>query len=122
MRPLADRYRVSREKLAYLIDSTAAPVANLALIGTWIGFEVSVIADSFKAAGIALEPYWAFFAEPAVSVLPDFRAGVYRVVAGVASGLRGDVSGGDAGAHNGQGAGGRRVAAGELRLRRTNAA
>ncbi len=60
MRPLADRYRVSREKLAYLIDSTAAPVANLALIGTWIGFEVSVIADSFKAAGIGLEPYWAF--------------------------------------------------------------
>lgn len=60
MRPLADRYRVSREKLAYLIDSTAAPVANLALIGTWIGFEVSLIADSFKATGIALEPYWAF--------------------------------------------------------------
>ncbi len=60
MRPLADRFRVSREKLAYLIDSTAAPVANLALIGTWIGFEVSLIADSFKSANIALEPYWAF--------------------------------------------------------------
>ncbi|MCS6922776.1 MAG: hypothetical protein NZM10_00200, partial [Fimbriimonadales bacterium] len=60
MRPLADRFRVSREKLAYLIDSTAAPVANLALIGTWIGFEVSLIADSFQAAGIQLEPYWAF--------------------------------------------------------------
>lgn len=60
MRPLADRFRVSREKLAYLVDSTAAPVANLALIGTWIGFEVSLIADSFKAAGITLEPYWAF--------------------------------------------------------------
>ncbi|MCX7993979.1 MAG: Na+/H+ antiporter NhaC family protein [Fimbriimonadales bacterium] len=60
MRPLADKYRVSREKLAYLIDSTAAPVANLALIGTWIGFEVSLIADSFKASGIGLEPYWAF--------------------------------------------------------------
>ncbi len=60
MRPLADRFRVSREKLAYLIDSTAAPVANLALIGTWIGFEVSLIADSFKTAGIGLEPYWAF--------------------------------------------------------------
>ncbi|MCS7190921.1 MAG: Na+/H+ antiporter NhaC family protein, partial [Fimbriimonadales bacterium] len=42
------------------IDSTAAPVANLALIGTWIGFEVSLIADSFQAAGIQLEPYWAF--------------------------------------------------------------
>ncbi|MDM7460893.1 MAG: Na+/H+ antiporter NhaC family protein, partial [bacterium] len=60
MRPLADRFRVSREKLAYLIDSTAAPVANLALIGTWIGFEVSLIADSFKATGVPLEPYWAF--------------------------------------------------------------
>ena len=60
LRPLADRFRVSREKLAYLVDSTAAPVANLALIGTWIGFEVSLIADSFKAAGIGLEPYWAF--------------------------------------------------------------
>lgn len=60
MRPLADKFRVSREKLAYLIDSTAAPVANLALIGTWIGFEVSLIADSFKATNIALEPYWAF--------------------------------------------------------------
>ncbi len=60
MRPLADRFRVSREKLAYIIDSTAAPVANLALIGTWIGFEVSLIADSFKATGVGLEPYWAF--------------------------------------------------------------
>ncbi|MCS7273467.1 MAG: Na+/H+ antiporter NhaC family protein [Fimbriimonadales bacterium] len=60
MRPLSDRFRVSREKLAYLVDSTAAPVANLALIGTWIGFEVSLIADSFKATGITLEPYWAF--------------------------------------------------------------
>lgn len=60
MRPLADRFRVSREKLAYIIDSTAAPVANLALIGTWIGFEVSLIADSFKATSVGLEPYWAF--------------------------------------------------------------
>ncbi|GIV11096.1 MAG: sodium:proton antiporter [Fimbriimonadales bacterium] len=60
MRPLADQFRVSREKLAYIIDSTAAPVANLALIGTWIGFEVSLIADSFKATGVKLEPYWAF--------------------------------------------------------------
>ncbi|MFX5142104.1 hypothetical protein ABTC48_20700, partial [Acinetobacter baumannii] len=60
MRPLADKFRVSREKLAYLIDSTAAPVANLALIGTWIGFEVSLIADSFKTARVELEPYWAF--------------------------------------------------------------
>lgn len=60
MRPVADRLRISREKLAFLIDATAAPVANLALLGTWIGFEVSLIAQSFEATGIKMEPYWAF--------------------------------------------------------------
>ncbi len=60
MRPITDRLGISREKLAFLVDSTSAPVANLALIGTWIGFEVSLIADSFKASGVKLEPYWAF--------------------------------------------------------------
>ncbi|GBC92567.1 hypothetical protein HRbin15_01037 [bacterium HR15] len=60
MRPLCDRLRISREKLAYLVDTTAAPVANLAIISTWIGFEVSVIAESFQASGIQMEPYWAF--------------------------------------------------------------
>ena len=32
MRPLTDRMRISREKLAYLVDSTAAPVAGLAVV------------------------------------------------------------------------------------------
>ena len=40
MRPLCDRWRISREKLAYLVDSTAAPIAGLAVVSTWIGFEV----------------------------------------------------------------------------------
>lgn len=43
MRPIADRLRISRAKLAYLVDSTAAPVASIAIIGTWIGFEVDAI-------------------------------------------------------------------------------
>jgi len=43
MRPLCDRLRISRAKLAYLVDSTAAPVASLAFIGTWIGAEVGFI-------------------------------------------------------------------------------
>jgi Na+/H+ antiporter NhaC len=42
MRPLADRWKISREKLAYLVDSTTAPVAGLAIISTWIAFEVSL--------------------------------------------------------------------------------
>ena len=43
LRPLTDKLKISREKLAYIVDSTAAPVAGLALISTWVGFEVSVI-------------------------------------------------------------------------------
>lgn len=43
MRPIYDKLRISREKLAYIVDSTAAPVASLALIGTWIGAEIGYI-------------------------------------------------------------------------------
>ena len=43
MRPITDRLRVSREKLAYLVDSTAAPIASLAFVTTWIGYEVGLI-------------------------------------------------------------------------------
>ncbi len=43
MRPLADRLRISREKLAYLVDSTAAPVAGLAVVSTWVATEISYI-------------------------------------------------------------------------------
>lgn len=51
MRPLTDRLRVSREKLAWLVDSTAAPVATLAVISTWIGFEVGLIQDALTRLG-----------------------------------------------------------------------
>ncbi len=47
-RPLTDKTRVSRELLSYIVDSTAAPVAGLALVSTWIGYEVGLIKDSFK--------------------------------------------------------------------------
>jgi len=43
MRPLTDRFRISREKLAYIVDSTAAPISALAFVTTWIGFELSQI-------------------------------------------------------------------------------
>ena len=51
MRPLSDRLKFSRAKLAYLIDSTAAPVAGMA-ISTWTAFEIDQIAAGFSAAGI----------------------------------------------------------------------
>jgi Na+/H+ antiporter NhaC len=42
-RPMCDKLRISREKLAYLVDSTAAPVSTIAVITTWIGFQVGLI-------------------------------------------------------------------------------
>ena len=40
MRPLTDAKRISRAKLAYIIDSTAAPVAILAPISGWVAFVI----------------------------------------------------------------------------------
>src|SRR5690606_19121249 len=48
MRPVTDRLRVSREKLAYIVDSTAAPIAAIAVISTWVGFEISLIGTALQ--------------------------------------------------------------------------
>ncbi|MGC9327323.1 MAG: Na+/H+ antiporter NhaC family protein, partial [Candidatus Hinthialibacter sp.] len=50
-RGLCDRLRISREKLAYLVDTTSAPITSLALISTWIGVEVSLINDALETVG-----------------------------------------------------------------------
>ena len=50
MRPITDGLKISREKLAYLVDSTAAPVAALVPVSTWVGYEVSLIAGGLDAA------------------------------------------------------------------------
>ena len=60
MRPVTDRVRISREKLAFLVDATAAPVASLALISSWIGVEVGYIADQFAHLGIERDAYLTF--------------------------------------------------------------
>ncbi len=62
MRPITDNLRISREKLSYIVDSTAAPIASLALVSTWIGFEVSQLADAMKAAGFEQSAYSIFLA------------------------------------------------------------
>jgi Na+/H+ antiporter NhaC len=49
-RPMTDALKISREKLAYIVDSTAAPVVCIALITTWIGYEVGLIGEAL--AGI----------------------------------------------------------------------
>lgn len=44
-RSLTDKHRLSREKLAYIVDSTSAPVAGIAIVSTWIGYEVGLFDD-----------------------------------------------------------------------------
>lgn len=59
-RPLTDRLRVSREKLAYLIDSTGAPVAILNPVSTWAGFMVAFTATALVAAGSDANAFTTF--------------------------------------------------------------
>lgn len=51
LRSAADRCGVSREKLAYLADTTGSAVACLAFISTWIAFQLSMIREGFVLAG-----------------------------------------------------------------------
>ena len=59
LRPVTDAQRISREKLAFLVDATAAPIAGIALISTWVGYEVGLLGGiaetlSIDKAGYAL--------------------------------------------------------------------
>ncbi len=55
-RPVTDRLKISREKLAYIIDSTAAPMVILIPISTWAG----VILGQIRTAGVQ-EPAFGIF-------------------------------------------------------------
>ncbi len=60
-RPITDAARVSREKLAYLVDSTAAPIAGVALISTWIGFEVGLFQTTSDSLGLGVSGFEIFW-------------------------------------------------------------
>lgn len=60
-RPLTDRMKISREKLSYLVDSTAAPVAGLSMVSTWIAYEVSTFSPQLPEAGVTQGAYEIFF-------------------------------------------------------------
>lgn len=51
MRSLRRHMRMSAEKLAFLIDATAAPVAGLAIVSTWVGFEIGQIEAGLEVSG-----------------------------------------------------------------------
>jgi len=60
MRPFSDKLKISREKLSYIVDSTAAPVASIAVISTWSVFQMSLLSGPYTQFGITENPYITF--------------------------------------------------------------
>ena len=54
MRPVTDRHRVSRAKLAYLIDATAAPVCIIAPVSSWAAAVTSSVPDGSEINGFSM--------------------------------------------------------------------
>ncbi len=74
MRNVTDRFKISREKLAYIVDSTAAPVSAVAFITTWIGAELGYIDSGMAAVTTGpladLTPYAIFISSLKYSFYP----------------------------------------------------
>lgn len=60
MRPVTDKMKISREKLAFIIDATAAPIAGIALISTWVAYEVGLIKSAYESINIDANAYGVF--------------------------------------------------------------
>ena len=60
LRPIADKVGLSRERLAYIVDSTAAPVAGIAVVSSWVAVELAVITSGLETAGIADSAFQVF--------------------------------------------------------------
>jgi len=84
MRPVTDAHRVSREKLAYLVDSTAAPVATVAFVSTWVGYQVSLLGDALREAGTPHNPFALFLGSIPYAFYP-----VLALAVGLVSALSG---------------------------------
>lgn len=54
MKPITDRYKVSREKLAYIIDCTAAPVCMIAPLSSWAAAVATSLPSDSKIDGFQL--------------------------------------------------------------------
>ncbi|MCA1780941.1 MAG: Na+/H+ antiporter NhaC family protein [Dermatophilaceae bacterium] len=59
-RPVTDRHQVARAKLAYLIDSTSAPVAVLAPFSSWGASIIGIMAPVVAASALAMSDVQAF--------------------------------------------------------------
>ena len=80
MRPVADKLKVSREKLSYIVDSTSAPVVAIAFVTTWIGAELSYIQEGINVIGIDASAYSVFFHSLKYSFYPILTLGFVLMI------------------------------------------
>jgi len=80
MRPFSDRLKFSRAKLAFLIDSTAAPIAGLT-ISTWTAFEIDQVKAGFTSAGIEGDAGRFFWSTIPFRIYPILMIGFVAAVA-----------------------------------------
>ena len=81
MRDLSDQLRISCEKLSYIVDSTAAPVATLGL-SNWVAFQLSMVSEGYEIAGITEDAPNAF-----ATYVQSIPYNVYSIFAIVMVGL-----------------------------------
>jgi len=60
MGPITEDYKISKEKLSYIVDATAAPLACIAGISSWIAYMVGQIGTQFNDLGISFSAYVAY--------------------------------------------------------------
>ncbi|MDR0454677.1 MAG: Na+/H+ antiporter NhaC family protein [Deferribacteraceae bacterium] len=61
IRPVTDKMMISRERLSFIVDATAAPIAGIALISTWVAYEIGLIKDALDGIGLGgLSSYSVF--------------------------------------------------------------
>ncbi len=82
-RLLCDKLKISRQKLAYIVDSTSAPVATIAIITTWIGFQIGIISDALLSIdGFNQSAYTLFLNSIAYSFYPFLAIALVGLVVG----------------------------------------
>ncbi len=80
MRPVCDRMKISREKLAYIVDSTAAPLASVAIISTWIGYQLGLIEEATGDIGVDQSAYAIFLSALPYNFYPLFALAMVILV------------------------------------------
>ena len=81
MRPFTDKLKISREKLSFLVDATAAPIASIAFVSTWIGFQNGLIQQGFDSINLDMDPYVAFISSIPYSFYAFIMLGLIVITA-----------------------------------------